>query len=94
MQNDLEIRAGVSNQESANGSTIRRDFLRGVAAVMGAAATTVLSGQTGTTTPPAPSPANDLNILNYALTLEYLEATFYTQGLARFSSADFMQANF
>ncbi|MEJ7605499.1 MAG: ferritin-like domain-containing protein [Bryobacteraceae bacterium] len=33
-------------------------------------------------------------ILNYALTLELLEATFYTQGLARFSSADFAQATF
>jgi hypothetical protein len=38
--------------------------------------------------------ANDLTILNYALTLEYLEATFYTQGLARFSPADFQAANF
>ncbi len=30
----------------------------------------------------APSAAGDLDILNYALTLEYLEAEFYTQGVA------------
>ena len=79
-----------------NATRIRREFLRGIAAVLGTtAAASVLSGQTGTTTPPAtPSPANDINLLNYALTLELLEATFYTQGLARFSSADFAQANF
>lgn len=45
-------------------------------------------------TAPAPSAANDIAILNYALTLELLEATFYTQGLARFSSADFREAGF
>ncbi|HYP12543.1 MAG TPA: ferritin-like domain-containing protein [Bryobacteraceae bacterium] len=68
----------------------RRDFLRGAAMIAGAAAA---AGTAGAQTQ-APSPANDLNILNYALTLELLEATFYTQGLARFSSADFMQGNF
>jgi hypothetical protein len=73
---------------------VRRDFLRGIAAVLGsAAATTILSAQQGTTQA-TPSPANDLNILNYALTLEYLEATFYTEGLQRFSSNEFTQANF
>lgn len=69
--------------------------MRGIVAVLGATtAGSILSGQTGTGTPATPSPANDLNLLNYALTLELLEATFYTQGLARFSSADFAQASF
>src|SRR5215212_900098 len=31
----------------------------------------------------------DVDILNYALTLEYLEATFYTQGLNKFDKGDF-----
>jgi len=59
-------------------------------------AAAVLGGQT--TTPPGgatttPSPANDLTILNFALVLEYLEATFYTQGLSKFTSADFAQSS-
>jgi rubrerythrin len=31
----------------------------------------------------------DVDILNYALTLEHLEATFYTQGLKKFDRGDF-----
>lgn len=71
----------------------RREFLQGLATVSAATASAVLlRGQS--TSSPAPSAANDLTLLNYALTLEYLEATFYTQGLARFSPADFQNANF
>jgi rubrerythrin len=73
--------------------TFRREFLAGAATVLGVAGAAVLSGQTGSSTM-TPSPANDINLLNYALTLENLEATFYTQGLARFSSADFQRADF
>ena len=40
------------------------------------------------------SEANDLTVLNYALTLENLEATFYREGLAKFSAADFMAGSF
>lgn len=39
-------------------------------------------------------PPTDLTLLNYFLTLENLEATFWTQGLAKFSSADFANAAF
>ena len=34
-------------------------------------------------------PVTDIDILNYALTLESLEATFYTQGLKKFGKGDF-----
>eukprot|EP01088_Endostelium_zonatum_P005266 TRINITY_DN167_c0_g1_i2.p1 TRINITY_DN167_c0_g1~~TRINITY_DN167_c0_g1_i2.p1 ORF type:complete len:503 (-),score=135.62 TRINITY_DN167_c0_g1_i2:22-1530(-) len=37
---------------------------------------------------------NDYLTLNYALTLEHLEAAFYREGLARFSAADFQAAGY
>lgn len=35
---------------------------------------------------------NDVQILNYALTLEYLESTFYNMTLAKFTKDDFTKA--
>lgn len=57
----------------------RRNFLKG-AALVGVGTTFVASAK-GDPTAFAEASANDLEILNYALTLEYLEAEFYTQGL-------------
>jgi len=37
---------------------------------------------------------NDIATLNYALTLEHLEATFYTQGLDKFDQQDFVDAGY
>ncbi|WP_219418934.1 ferritin-like domain-containing protein [Pseudonocardia nigra] len=57
----------------------RRTFLKG-AALVGVGATFVAT----TRSDPrafAQGSASDLEILNYALTLEYLEAEFYTQGI-------------
>ncbi len=38
--------------------------------------------------------ADDIEVLNYALTLEHLEATFYRQGLEQFTDADFGESPF
>jgi len=73
--------------------TDRRSFLRwaglvgvGAGFVLGgvAAGTTAAFAQTPSPTPSAgaASSTGDLGILNYALTLEYLEAEFYKQGIA------------
>jgi rubrerythrin len=57
----------------------RRKFLR-AAAVVGFGSTLVALSQRDRLAL-ADASADDLEILNYALTLEYLEADFYTQGL-------------
>jgi len=79
----------VSNEVNARA---RREFLRGLTVVAGTGFAAAVLGAQTTTPPggtPTPSPANDLTILGFALTLELLEATFYTQGLMHFTSADF-----
>lgn len=41
-----------------------------------------------------PPPGGDIDILNYALTLEYLERKFYQEGLANYTEQDFCNAGF
>jgi len=42
-----------------------------------------------------PTPfGGDVDVLNYALTLEHLEATFYADGLAGFAAQDFVDLGF
>jgi rubrerythrin len=36
----------------------------------------------------------DVDLLNFALTLEHVENAFYTQGLSRFKQEDFVHAGF
>ena len=41
-----------------------------------------------------PPPGGDVTILNYALTLEYLERKFYMEGLKNYTHDDFVDAGF
>lgn len=54
----------------------------------------VKSASAQTQSPSTPAATSDIGILNYALTLEHLEAAFYTQGLSRFRATDFSSAMF
>jgi hypothetical protein len=74
-------------QGASEKASSRREMLVRSAALFGAGTwlTSSLSAQ---------SPPTDSTLLNYALTLENLEAAFYTQGLSQFSSADFGNSTF
>lgn len=70
----------------------RRSFFQKSAILFGAGALgTRLGAQSTSTGGTAPT---DLDVLNYALALENLEAAFYTQGLNRFTAGDFSGASF
>ncbi len=60
----------------------RRNFLR-MAGLVGVGASFAVGGALhgSTRADAAPSAGGDLDILNYALTLEYLESDFYTRGV-------------
>ncbi|MEO7861689.1 MAG: ferritin-like domain-containing protein [Nitrospirales bacterium] len=84
--------------------TSRRNFLTGSAKLIGGGALAVaLAGSpifsgaksvlAQSTTAAAPN-LTDIDILNYALTLEHLEAAFYVQGLNTFTMTDFTSARF
>ena len=78
----------MMNPESGNTTRRNAGIAAGLAGLF--VAVSRANGQTGT---PAGS-ASDLAILNYALSLEHLEATFYTEGLTRLLAADFSSAAF
>ena len=77
----------VSLQETSEQGVGRRELLFRSAALFGAG--TLLSSSLSAQTAPT-----DLTLLNFALSLENLEAAFYTQGLAQFSSTDFNNSTF
>ncbi|MDQ3227200.1 MAG: ferritin-like domain-containing protein [Chloroflexota bacterium] len=71
--------------------TSRRSVVRGTAKLAGGGALTfaVLSGTGFRRFASAQAFASDIDVLNYALTLEHLEATFYREGLETFGADDF-----
>ncbi len=71
--------------------TSRRLVIRGTATLAGGGALTLATlGGTGFRRfASAQAFASDIDVLNYALTLEHLEATFYREGLQTFAADDF-----
>jgi hypothetical protein len=67
--------------------TSRRKFLAGSAAALAGGALLAVPSVAKAHNPP--NPPTDIDILNYALTLEHLEAVFYIQGLKKFGEDDF-----
>ncbi|KAF8133048.1 ferritin-like domain-containing protein [Mycena galopus ATCC 62051] len=59
-----------------------------------AAVLVAFSLATVTNAVPTRRDVSDPQVLNFALTLEHLESTFYQQGLAHFSQSDFVAAGF
>ena len=80
------LASGVGEEAQALSS--RRKFLTGSAALLaGGALAAALPGtaqahKTG-------NPPTDVDVLNYALTLEHLEYAFYRDGLKKFDESDF-----
>jgi hypothetical protein len=79
--NDLEGRSRTS----------RRGFLAGSAAALAGGALMAVPGVASAHNPP--DPPTDIDILNYALTLERLEAAFYRRVLDKFGEREFENAN-
>lgn len=76
-----------SNSPEISKETSSTSYNSSAAIIAGAALiATTLNAQTTT--------LSDVDILNYALTLERLEANFYTTGLQRFSPTDFTNSQF
>ncbi|MBA2715341.1 MAG: ferritin-like domain-containing protein [Rubrobacteraceae bacterium] len=71
--------------------TSRRKFLAGSAAALAGGALLAVPGAASAHRPP--NPPKDIDILNYALTLERLEATFYRRVLNKFNQGEFENAD-
>ncbi|HYP12544.1 MAG TPA: ferritin-like domain-containing protein [Bryobacteraceae bacterium] len=79
----------MTDSINGNSAATRRNFALGAGLVGAALAGLRANAQTSTT-----PEASDIAVLNFALTLEHLEAAIYTQGLSRFTAANFGTAGF
>src|ERR1700744_4527503 len=89
---DVDTDGAVQEAAEAIAGDTRLDFLRkgalagggllGGGAALAALVPGVAAAASGSGRPPASFGAGDIGILNYALTLEYLESTFYDEARA------------
>ena len=86
----VSLVSGVREGDQALSS--RKKFLAGSAALLaGGALAAVLPGAAQAHT--TGNPPTDVDVLNYALTLEHLEYAFYRDGLRKFDEKDFRSSN-
>jgi rubrerythrin len=78
------------NEENGRSLTSRRKFLAGSAAALAGGALMAVPGVASAHN--SPDPPSDIDILNYALTLERLEAAFYRRVLDKFGEREFENA--
>lgn len=83
----------VSNVRNASLSSRRSFLLRSAAAGAGALALAVGSSNTALAHDGSDDDFDDVEVLNFALTLEHLEYAFYRDGLERFDAKDFRKAD-
>ncbi|MBA3401579.1 MAG: ferritin-like domain-containing protein [Actinobacteria bacterium] len=83
---------GVAASADTRAAFLRKAGLGSAALVAGGSLAGALPGAAKAHT--TPTPPTDVDMLNYALTLEHLEATFYVQGLEVFSRGDLTGAEF
>ena len=83
----------MNGQKQIQMSASRRSFFTNTAVLFGAGAlaSKILDAQQINITPP---PLTDIDILNYALALEHLEAAFYVQAGGRFTANDYVNTNY
>lgn len=94
---EVDVDGAVRESAHATAGDTRLGFLRraglaggavlGGGALLGALVPGALAA-TGSGRPPASFGAGDIGILNYALTLEYLEANFYAQAVSNIKFSD------
>jgi len=90
----FEWGAGEQLQELTDAGPSRRGFLEGAAKVSGGALALSLGGAGAAAASDQSDELSDVDILNYALTLERLEATFYERGQEMFSEQEFERTDF
>ena len=82
--------APASTLPAQGGALSRKRFLTGSAAALAGGALLAVPGVAMAHT--TPEPPTDIDMLNYALTLEHLEYAFYRDGLKKFGEREFENA--
>jgi len=86
--NKASVRTGALPAQ--RGPLSRKRFLAGSAAALAGGAMMAVPGMAQAHT--TPEPPKDIDVLNYALTLEHLEYAFYRDGLEKFGEREFENA--